>query len=255
MTKTHRFWLWLAATTLILILLFQSASASSVYFPTTTYSGIHISSVSYGGSQNETLSAYVVNATNDSSAWFTVGTKSVAFPITNPSVNNYVFYTSALTPNASGNFSVTITGIPLMPGTQYFVRAACLNGSSPEELNFTLPAISPSQYPTSNYGTYFNNLQNANKNDPYTMMMLVFAPLADVFGGGSIGWNIVWTIMFGVPLIIMAIRHNGLVVLFMVLGLVFSFIGNMILQDLIWIIYAVMVIVAGALLYRFIRRE
>jgi hypothetical protein len=226
---------------LLIILLFILLLAIPV--TATTYSGIHMVNATGSGPASGTMIGNVTNVTNDTQAWFTIGTSS----------NSYTYSTKKLSPDSvTKNFSLTLTGIPLMPGTLYYVRAVSTNGMSAEELYFVTGYLSTSPVTQTNYGDYYKMVKN-NLTNPQNAMSAVSLPPVDAFGGGNMGWAIFFTLLFGVALIILWIRQENLLLTVMVLVLGSSVILYMIQADLVWIVFAVVSIVFGAAMYRIVR--
>ena len=220
-----------------------SSGGTSQYFPTNTYSGIHMINATSNGIASGSFVGNVTNVSNDSATWFILG----------PSSGSYSYYTTALTPNSvTGNFSFTQTGLPLIPGKLYYIRAASANGRSSEELYFTTGALSTSPINQTNYGQYFQNVQN-NLSDPQQAIASVPLPIVDAFGGGSMGWALVFTIIFGTAFIILWIRQENIILPIMVACLGASVVLYTIQADFVWIIFAVAAIGFGGAIYRIVR--
>jgi PKD repeat protein len=219
------------------------SGSSSQYFPKNLYTGIHMINATSIGVASGSMTGNVTNVSLDSVTWFNVGTSS----------GMYSYYTSTLTPNnVTGNFTFNKTGIPFLPGTKYYVRAACANGVSYEELNFTTGSIATNAITQTNYGQYFDNVQN-NISDPTNAFNAVPLPIVDAFGGGSIGWGILFTVIFGTALVILWIRQENLLLTAMVAVLGSTVILYTVQADLVWIIFAAVAVIFGTAMYKVMR--
>lgn len=217
-----------------------------VPFPKLQIGGIHMISASVNSTTHiVNLTGRVDNMTTDPQAWFVIGDPS----------NLYSYFTVAYPPNSTGYVVIPFgTGAPLMPGEVYYVRLASQNGESVEEISFTTPAATP--LPTSNFSQYFYNIQYTN-HSPLAMLAAVPLPLVDLFGAGNaaFGWQIFFTIVFGILCLVLVVRHDSIVLVFEGICIAAVLMLGIIDPEFIWIIFAFCAIAAATILYRLYRRE
>jgi PKD repeat protein len=225
--------------------------APDVPFPTNNNTGCHLLNVSVDTTnQTVTFLGQVDNVTNDTTAWFTLGATTAA--------NSY--YTVALVPDpVSGNVTGSMgLSSPMAAGTKYYVRMASTKGLALESLNFTTPAAVA--LPTSTYGAYWNKVQASNKT-PLSIMNAIPLPLVDLFGGSAagagneFGWRIVFTLIIGLLVMVIAIRQDNLILVFMLIGLTGPVWLSLIVPEFVWIPATVCYLVAATTLYRLYRNR
>jgi PKD repeat protein len=218
--------------------------APDVPFPQNNNTGIHLNNVSVDTTNKTvTFTGNVTNATNDTTAWFTVGS----------SPGLYSYYTVALVPDING----TVTGSlglnsPMAAGTIYYVGMASTNGLALETLNFTTP--SAGVLPTSTYSIYWNQIQSSNKT-PLQIISIIPLPLVDLLGGGDLGWYLFFTAIIGILIIVIAVRQDSIIMVFMLVALTGVVWMTRINPQFIWIVYAVCALAAGTILYRLWRNR
>jgi PKD repeat protein len=225
--------------------------APDVPFPQNDNTGCHLLNVSVDlSNQTVTFLGQVDNVTNDTTAWFTLGATTAA--------NSY--YTVALVPDPiSGNVTGSMgLSSPMAAGTKYYVKMASTKGLALESLNFTTPAAVA--LPTSTYGAYWNKVQASNKT-PLTIVNVIPLPLVDLFGGSAagagseFGWRIVFTLLIGILVMVIAIRQDNLILVFMLIGLTGPVWLSLIVPEFVWIPATVCYLVAATTLYRLYRNR
>jgi PKD repeat protein len=217
-----------------------------VPFPTNNATGVHmVSSIVNNTTGTVTFTGTIDNTTADPTAWFVIGST-----LGDPSI-----YTVALVPDAGGNITTTFPlTSPLMGGNTYYVYAASTHGRSTEVTNFSVSTATP--LPTSNFSKYYHTMQTTNRT-PLALLSSIPLPVVDLFGAGStaFGWQIFFTLIFGMVLIILAVRQDSIYMIFVLAGLCGSVFLAIILPDMLWLFAAVCVMAAAATIYRLYRKE
>jgi PKD repeat protein len=217
-----------------------------VPFPTVNTAGIHMISATVNNTtKTVTFLGKIDNTTLNPVGWFMIGDPP----------GQYSYFTVAYPPNATGYVTIPFgTGAPLIPGEIFYVRMGSQNGRSVEELTFTTPAATP--LPTSNFSQYFYNIQYSN-HSPLTMLAAVPLPLVDLFGAGNtaFGWEIFFTIVFGIICLVLVVRQDSIVLVFEGICIAAVLMLGIIDPEFIWIIFAFCAIAAATILYRLYRRE
>jgi hypothetical protein len=150
------------------------------------------STTSKGAVISGNITAYTLPVT----AWFEWGR--------NPT--SYLYRTANQIMNVNDSFSSTISGMPILAGTQYYYRAVANNGAETfygNQQRFTTTALS--QIPDYNFDQHFNELTNAELN-PQNMSAVATSSYTDIFG------NIFWGILFSSLFIFMWIRSEDVTI-------------------------------------------
>lgn len=235
-----------------------AAASTSTYplvpFSTTLNGNVDMISATANGTAEATLVAYVTNTTLDPTGWFVVGTSS----------GEYAYYSSVRSVNTSGYYSETITGIPLLPGNTYYVRAVTANGRGSTELSFTLDSLTTAEAaPTTTFGIYWNEIQSSDKS-PATIMYYLPFPLVAALSGNEgtlnvtdYGWGLWWFIIVGVSCLSMWLRTRDAttVVIIVLVSYPLLVAMNFVPDEFKWMIAAVASIAVGCGIFYYILKR
>jgi hypothetical protein len=180
-------------------------------FKTTTYADVAMTSATATSNNAATLIGRITGA--DTQGWFVVGLAS----------GEYSYYTNLITKNGTGYFTYNLTGIPLIPGRTYYVRACTSNGRSAAESNFLLAAVDP--IPEFTYGVYWDEIAESNKS-PEVILGIIPKPIVAAFSGyegttttTDYGWRLFYLLAVGLMFISFWLRQNKLPVVYMLMML------------------------------------
>lgn len=226
----------------------------NIPFSTVSNGNVDMVSATANGSAAATLVAQVTNTTLDPSGWFVVGTSS----------GEYAYYSNIRSVNASGYYSETITGIPLLPGNTYYVLACTANGRGSTELSFTLDSLTAAEAaPTTTFGIYWNEIQSSDKS-PSTIMYYLPFPLVAALSGNEgtlnvtdYGWGLWWFILVGISCLSMWLRTRDAttVVIIVLVSYPILVAGQFVPDEFKWIIAVVASIAVGCGIFYYILKR
>jgi hypothetical protein len=221
--------------------------------PFTVTSNANVDMVSATGSGNNEaeLVALISNTTLDASGWFVVGMAS----------GQYAYYSNPRAANETGYYTETITGIPLMPGNTYYVRACTANGRGSTEKSFTLLSVDTA--PTATFGVYWQEIQSSDKS-PATILYYIPFPLVAALSGAegtldtsAFGWSLWWFIIVGIACVSMWLRTHDATTVVMTVLVTYPVLaaGAFIPDDFKWIAIVIASVAIGCGVFYYILKR
>jgi hypothetical protein len=238
MTPTKIIW----AVLVVMLLIGSVTAAPAEPFPKATYAGIQVYPATTITSGKATLNGHVNNTGTDPVCWFILGSGTGV----------YGYYSASVVPTAgTGNFSVSMEGMPLMANKTFYYRAVSANGRSSTEATFTVTGVTP--IPTTTFSQYWDSMQASNMTPPVFLNIMMDA-FGGTFGGGPNGTRIFTGIIIGAAITFLLLRQENITIPLQIGFMAGSILLGLVAPEFVDLAFTLFIIALVGFGYALIRR-